>query len=164
LRTIEVVISSSVRPTERVDRVVSAIENIFQGLVMDIRADRIEAYDGPDSLKLLHELLRSQKILDSARSEMLRGLAGEVICFRLNKQAALMGFVSFPALEEPLGSIHVKITGGERVIDYLAPRTENGVPLMETDLAELCRKDEIEPSEENGPQDGPKDREEARDV
>jgi len=63
LRTIEVVISSSVRPTERVDRVVSAIENIFQGLVMDIRADRIEAYDGPDSLKLLHELLEVRRSL-----------------------------------------------------------------------------------------------------
>ncbi|MDD4580228.1 MAG: hypothetical protein PHF80_06100, partial [Methanothrix sp.] len=61
MRTIEVVICSPVRPTERVDKVVSAIENIFPGLIMDIRADKIEAYDGPDSLKTMHELLRKQQ-------------------------------------------------------------------------------------------------------
>ena len=137
MATIEIFVSSSVRPTERVDRVVSAIENIFPGLVMDIRTDRIEAYDGPDSLRVMHELLRRQKILDAARSEMLRGFVGDATSFRLNKQAALMGIVSFPAEEEALGSLHIKITGGERVIDWLAPRTENGAPILETDLAEL---------------------------
>jgi len=137
MRTIEIFVSSPVRPTERVDRVVSAIENIFPGLVMDIRSDRIEAYDGPKSLRVIHELLRGQKILDAARSEMMRGLQGEATSFRLNKQAALMGIVSFPAEEEPLGSLHVRITGGERVIDWLAPQTEQGIPVMETDLAEL---------------------------
>ena len=137
MATIEIFVSSSVRPTERVDRVVSAIENIFPGLVMDIRTDRIEAYDGPESLRVMHELLRRQKILDAARSEMLRGLVDDTTSFRLNKQAALMGIVSFPAEEEPLGSLNIRITGGERVIDWLAPRTENGLPILEMDLAEL---------------------------
>lgn len=126
--------SAPVRPTERVERVVSAIENIFTGLIMDIRPDRIEAYDGPQSLNTLHELLRRQEILDTARSQMLRGLSGEAITFKLNKQAALMGFVSFPIEEEPLGSIDVRITGGMRVIDWLAPQTENGVPVQEVEL------------------------------
>jgi predicted RNA binding protein with dsRBD fold (UPF0201 family) len=138
MATIEIFVSSSVRPTERVDRVVSAIENIFPGLVMDIRSDRIEAYDGPESLRVMHDLLRRQKILDAARSEMLRGLVDDATSFRLNKQAALMGIVSFPAEEEALGSLHIRITGGERVIDWLAPRTENGAPILETDLAELA--------------------------
>ena len=137
MRTIEIFVSSPVRPTERLDRVVLAIENIFPGLVMDIRSDRIEAYDGPESLRVIHELLRGQKILDAARSEMMRGLQGEATSFRLSKQAALMGIVSFPAEEEPLGSLHVRITGGERIIDCLAPQTEQGIPVMETDLAEL---------------------------
>jgi len=120
-----------------VDKVVSAIENIFPGLIMDIRADRIEAYNGPDALKMFHELLRKEEILDSARSVMQRGLVGNTIQFQLNKQAALMGFVSFPPEEEALGSLHVQITGGERVIDWLAPETENGVPIREIDLSEL---------------------------
>ena len=138
MATIEIFVSSSVRPTERVDRVVSAIENIFPGLVMDIRSDRIEAYDGPESLRVMHDLLRRQKILDAARSEMLRGLVDDATSFRQNKQAALMGIVSFPAEEEALGSLHIRITGGERVIDWLAPKTENGAPILETDLAELA--------------------------
>jgi predicted RNA binding protein with dsRBD fold (UPF0201 family) len=138
MATIEIFVSSSVRPTERVDRVVTAIENIFPGLVMDIRTDRIEAYDGSESLRVMHDLLRRQKILDAARSEMLRGLVEDSTSFRLNKQAALMGIVSFPAEEEALGSLHIRITGGERVIDWLAPRTENGAPILETDLAELA--------------------------
>jgi uncharacterized protein len=136
MRTIEVTICSSVRPTERVELVVSAIENIFPCLIMDIRADRIEAYNGQDSLKTLHELLRRQEILDTARKVLLRGLAGNTITFQLSKQAALMGFVSFPPEEEPLGSLHVQVTGGERVIDWLAPETESGVPIREIDLIE----------------------------
>jgi predicted RNA binding protein with dsRBD fold (UPF0201 family) len=134
MRTIEISVHVSVRPTERVENVVSAIENIFPGLVMDIREDRIEAYDGPDSMINFHRLLREQKILDTARSVMTNGLVGDAVQFRLNKQAAFMGKVNFPPEEEPLGSLHIQITGGERVIDWLAPQTEGGMPVEEIDL------------------------------
>jgi predicted RNA binding protein with dsRBD fold (UPF0201 family) len=137
MRTIEISVHALVRPTERLEKVVSAIENIFPGLIMDIREDRIEAYDGPDSMRNFHKLLREQKILDTARLMMTCGLIGDSIQFRLNKQAALMGMVNFPPDEEPLGSIHVQITGGERLIDWLAPRTENGVPVEEIELEDL---------------------------
>jgi predicted RNA binding protein with dsRBD fold (UPF0201 family) len=116
------------------EKVVRAVENIFPGLIMDILDDRIEAYDGLDSLLTLHKLLREQKILDTARSVMLTGRVGNAVQFRLNKQAALMGLVSFPPDEEPLGSIHVQIIGDERMVDWLAPQTENGVPIEEIDL------------------------------
>ncbi len=141
MRTIEVTISASVRPTERVEKVVSAIENIFSGLIMDIRGDRIEAYNGPDSLKTLHGLLRKQEILDTARKVLLRGLVGDTTAFQLSKQAALMGIVSFPPEEEALGSLHVQITGGESVVNWLAPETENGVPVREIDLCEIGESD-----------------------
>ena len=59
------------------EKVVCAIENIFPGLIMDILDDRIEAYDGPDSLLTLHRLLREQKILDTARSVMLNRARGK---------------------------------------------------------------------------------------
>jgi len=133
---IEVAVYSSVRPTERVEKVASAIEKIFPGMIMDIRADRIEAYDGLESLRNLHRLLREQSILDTARSVMLRGRVGEAVSFQLNKQAAFMGIVSFPPEEEPLGSLHVQIMGGEMVINWLAPETENGVPINEIELEE----------------------------
>lgn len=135
--TIEVSVYSIVRPTELVEKVVHAIENIFPGLVMDIREDRIEAYDGPGSLVAFHELLRKQKILDTARSVMLKGMVGGCVQFQLSKQAAFMGRVSFPPEEEPLGSLHVQIIGSERVIDWLAPQTENGVPQIDISLEEL---------------------------
>ncbi len=137
MRTIEITVHAIVRPTERVEKVVSAIEKIFPGLIMDIREDRIEAYDGPDSMTTFHKMLREQKILDTARSVMTKGQVGNAIQFRLSKQAALMGMVNFPPDEEPLGSLHVQITGGERVIDWLAPRTEGGVPIEEIDLEDV---------------------------
>jgi uncharacterized protein len=133
---IEVAVYSSVRPTERVEKVASAIEKIFPGMIMDIRADRIEAYDGLESLRNLHRLLREQSILDTARGVMLRGRVGEAVSFQLNKQAAFMGMVSFPPEEEPLGSLHIQIMGGEMVINWLAPETENGVPINEIELKE----------------------------
>lgn len=133
---IEVAVYSSVRPTERVEKVASAIEKIFPGMIMDIRADRIEAYDGLESLRNLHRLLREQSILDTARGVMLRGRVGEAVSFQLNKQAAFMGIVSFPPEEEPLGSLHVQIMGGEMVINWLAPETENGVPINEIEMEE----------------------------
>jgi predicted RNA binding protein with dsRBD fold (UPF0201 family) len=127
---------TSVRPTERVEKVVSAIEKIFPGLIMDIRGDRIEAYDGPDALQTFHTLLREQQILDTARSVMLAGRVGDAIQFCLNKQAAFMGKVSFPPDEEPLGSLHVQIKGGKRLVDWLAPETKDGVPIEEINLEE----------------------------
>jgi predicted RNA binding protein with dsRBD fold (UPF0201 family) len=132
----EVHVYSIIRPTERVDLVVGAIERIFPGLVMDIRSDRVEAYDGLDSLRTLHRLFREQKILDTARAVMTEGLLGDVLSFKLNKQAALMGKVNFPPEEEPLGSIHVQISNAGRIIDWLAPKTENGVPIREIDIGE----------------------------
>lgn len=137
IATIEVSIYSLIRNTERVELVVSAIEKIFPGLTMDIREDRIEAYNGIESLITFHMLLREQKILDTARSVMLDGLLGDVVQFRLNKQAALMGKVNFPPDEEPLGSIHVQITGGEKIIDWLAPKTASGIPIKELDISEV---------------------------
>ena len=127
---------TSVRPTERVEKVVLAMEKIFPGLIMDIRGDRIDAYDGPDALQTFHKLLREQRILDTARFVMLAGSVGDAVQFRLNKQAAFMGKVSFPPNEEPLGSLHVQIKGGKRIVDWLAPKTENGIPIEEIDLQE----------------------------
>ena len=126
-----------IRPTERGERVVSAIEKLFPEMIMDIRDDRVEAYGGPAALKILHELLRKQQILDTARSVMLHGRVGNTIRFQLNKQAAFMGMVSFPPQEEPLGSIQVQITASERLIDWLAPETVDGKPIIEISLDKI---------------------------
>jgi uncharacterized protein len=146
MTTIEVSVYVLIRPTERVEKVASAVEKIFPGLMMDIRGDRIEAYGGPSTLWTLHKLLREQEILDTARSVMLQGRAGKTIQFILNKQAAFMGKLNFPPEEEPLGSIHVQIKGDDPVIDWLSPRTENGVPVGEIELPEIGSRG-IDPQE-----------------
>lgn len=139
MATIEVSVHSRVRPTEIVEKVVLAIENIFPGLSMDIQDDRIDSHGGIESLNTFHKLLREQRILDTSRSVMLHGRLGESIQFRINKQAALMGKINFPLEEEPLGSIHVQITGDDQVMEWLAPRTENGVPVQEIAATEEAR-------------------------
>ncbi len=124
-----------VKPTERADRVALAVDRIFPNLILDIRDDRVQGYGGLDNLLRLHGLLREQRILDTARSVMLAGTLGEMVQFRLSKMGALMGRIGFPPEEEPLGSIHVQISGDRRLVDWLAPRTEDGRPVFEIELA-----------------------------
>jgi len=106
---------------------------------MEISKGRIEAHGGPECLQNFHKLLREQRILDTARSVMLDGSLGKVIRFSLNKQAAFMGKVSFPAEEEPLGSIHIQIAGSEKVIEWLAPKTVDAIPVREIGLEEVLK-------------------------
>jgi len=139
VKTIKISVYSLVNPTERVERVASAIERIFPGLVINIEDNRIEAHGGPDAIENFRKLLREQRILDSARSVMFEGKIGNKIQFSLNKQAAFMGKLSIPPEEEPLGSIHVQISGSDEMIDWLAPRTKDGRPISEISLAEVLR-------------------------
>jgi uncharacterized protein len=146
-----------INPTERVDKVVSSAEKIFPGLTMDIREDRIEAYGGIEALMTLHNMLRDQQILDTARSVILDGQIGKTFQFRLNKQAAFMGIINFPPEEEPLGSIHVQIACEDRLLDWLAPKTENGIPVDEIDFEDLKSEDtgstEMRSGKENLPEE-----------
>ena len=139
---IEVEVSALVNPTEDEGRVRAAVENIFPGLEYQFeeRDGMTLRYVGrgdKDCLNILHELLRSRKILDTARTNLR--IEGGIVTFRLNKQAASAGKVSFPADDEPLGSIWVEIRtedegATERVVDWLAPPTEHGHPLYEIEL------------------------------
>ncbi|MDW7776679.1 MAG: RNA-binding domain-containing protein [Methanosarcinales archaeon] len=139
---IEVEVWAQVHPTEDEDRVRAAIENIFPGLEYqfeerDGMTSRLVGRGDKDCLTLLHELLRSRKILDTARTNLR--IEDGIVTFRLNKQAATTGKVSFPADVETLGSIWVEIKADngrivENVVDWLAPPTEEGRPLFEIEL------------------------------
>ena len=139
---IAVEVSAHVNPTEYIDRVRSAIEKIFPGLEYEFQeregfTSRLVGSGGRDSLEMLHELLRSRKILDTGRRNM--HIEGSTVTFILNKQAATMGKVSFPAGDEPLGSIWVEIVTQDadeaaRLVDWLAPPTEKGHPQFEIEL------------------------------
>jgi hypothetical protein len=134
---IEISLHTLVKPTERTERVIVSLDNIFSGLSMDISEEGIYAYGGLNSLKSFHRLLREERILDTARAVFVEGRTGDSFQFSLCKQAAFMGKVSFPIVEEPLGSIHVQIRGDgniTRIIDWLAPPTKDGRPIVEIDI------------------------------
>ncbi|MBE0523960.1 MAG: hypothetical protein IBX40_06485 [Methanosarcinales archaeon] len=138
--TIEV--SAPVNPTEDLSKVQAAIENIFIGLEFQFQEregmkTRLVGSGNHESLIKLHELIRNRKILDTARTNIR--LEENIVTFLLNKQAAIVGKVSFPPGDEPLGSIWVEIVAQSpdeamKVVDWLAPPTEEGTPKFEIEL------------------------------
>ena len=135
-------IEAEIRATEDENKVIQALKNLVYPI--KIRIERVSPIvkiaigesNDVASLQPLHDKLRKQRILDTARNIMLRGLRREnTIVLRLNKQAAYQGIVSFidSDLESPLGGITLTIVGDnlEDVVDWLAPRTARGRPLWE---------------------------------
>ena len=138
---ITVTVSALVYPTEIEEKVRIAITNIFP-VELAIRNFGIpQLFGGGDleSLRKIHMLLRDLRILDTSRRIFMNGIEGNTIQFCLNKQVAFVGKVNFPVGEESLGSIHVEISSDNegdlmKIIDWLAPETVDGVPVMEIEL------------------------------
>lgn len=127
-------VEAEVRPTEDPAKVEVAIKKIFPALQLDRVSNSFVGESAEvEALDRLHQLLRLQMILDSARSVMRRGRQGDILRFMLNKQVATVGKVSFTNGESPLGPIVVTLEAPdiERLIDYLAPRTREGKPIRE---------------------------------
>ncbi len=144
----KVVVSAFVYPTESEEKVRKAVANLFDLSMFEERSEdlgdikRVEfVCEGPDArlaLGRLYELLREQGILDAARRVMMEGMTAEgTILFHLHKQAAFAGAVNFAeGGESPLGPIVVEVyprdpKKAKRVIDWLAPETEDGKPKYE---------------------------------
>lgn len=129
-------------PTEDREKVRKAMDNMLT-MDFEVLEDSIRGEGGLGSLVKLHKLLRKEQILDTARMLMTASLEDNEISFtfKLNKQAAFAGKASFPADEGVLGSIHIRILNAskvylEKVIDWLAPPTEEGKPLFESPMPE----------------------------
>lgn len=129
---VEVKIVAEVNPTEDENKVRVAIQRVFGDI--DLQSVEEEGYrrlvgkaKGIESLARFHELLRRERILDAARTVLLRGIQGNKITFYLNKQVAYVGHISFsqPYGESPLGPIGVEIQcdDPQSLIDWLTPRT-----------------------------------------
>ena len=127
-------VEAEVRPTEAKEKVEASVKKIFPTLELTQVGDLLYGESTRvEVLARLHQLLRLQAILDSARKTMLRGRRDNVVRFMLNKQAAFVSRVSFTDGESPLGPIVVTLEAPdiERLIDYLAPRTREGKPIRE---------------------------------
>lgn len=111
------------KPTENLAKVKIAVLNVFPDAQFLRDDDVVEAE--ASSVDRLRERIASQKIRDAARSVLFAGREGNAIHFRLNKQAAYAGAVSFAAEASPLGDIEVLIEGEdtEGIIDDIAEST-----------------------------------------
>jgi len=133
-----------VRPTEDVNKVLKALKNIL--LVNNVKVVDIgrgykmivSEENSITTLLKMYELIRRQRILDTARNVMIKNSRGDILNLRLNKQAAYQGIVSFVDADDEshLGSITITIVSQklDEIIDWLAPRTSRGRPLWERDI------------------------------
>jgi len=118
-------VSCPVFPSEDPEKVKGAVLNIFP----DASLERTDGgFEGAASTNKFQELVRRQKILDSTRSMMFKGIRGKKITLHLNKQVAAVGKISFTEPKTILGTITVTIEceDPEELIDRMAPRTVDG--------------------------------------
>jgi len=126
---IEVV--AEVRDTEDEGKVILAVRNL-----VDLPLRIIERKDGRfivgscnshTCLTKLRELIRNQEIEDTTHMILTRSINESGIEFRVNKQAAYVGVLSFvtEGSESPLGPIIIRIRGDDirGIIDWLCFRS-----------------------------------------
>lgn len=119
---IRVRVEAACHPTENPAKVKRALLNLFPDLVFEREGERVVGE--ASSLERLRELIRNQKIRDTARGQLLAGRSGDRTSVRLSKQAAFMGIVNFAA-GSPLGDISVELESEDlsAVIDFVAEST-----------------------------------------
>ncbi len=110
-------------PTEDVEKIKQALLNIFPEGEVEVLDKEVRLRS--ESAEKLKEILRNLRIRDTARHVLRSGRRGDVTEFRINKQVAYMGKVSFVESPVALGPIDVLIEDEdiEDVIDDIAPST-----------------------------------------
>jgi predicted RNA binding protein with dsRBD fold (UPF0201 family) len=109
-------------PTEDKQLVIRALTSLFPDAEVT-GAEELEAQSA--SAAAFAEQLKRQRIRDAARAVLRRGIRDNTTTFRLNKQVATIGKVSFSEEEHPLGVILVEISADDiyAFIDDIAPST-----------------------------------------
>ena len=116
-------------PTEDREKIELCFQRIFQNPHIeeertDEKTDLVFKSSERNSLSLIREKLRKQRIRNSARKILLGNMNDKSVDFFLNKQAAFAGrvhFVKDPEQEDFLGPIMVTITAEnvKEIIDWL---------------------------------------------
>lgn len=129
---VEVRVEVEVNPTEDVDKVRVAVQKVLGDISLELVEEGeykklVGRAEGLGALAKFHDLLRRERILDAARTVLIRGVQEKKITFYLNKQVAYVGHISFsqPYGESPLGPIRVEIQcdDTQSLIDWLTPKT-----------------------------------------
>lgn len=119
---VRVRVETPLYPTEDPAKVRASLGNLFPDLTITEEPDRLVGFG--TTLDTFRDLVRNQKIRDTAREVLLRGRRGSSATFRLSKQAAFVGRVNF-AEDAPLGDLTVTIEDDDldAVIDWTAEST-----------------------------------------
>jgi len=127
---VQVTVEAAVEPTEDEKKVEYALLKLFRSgrterTVEDgVTIGLVVHGSGLEFLSSLRNLIRQERIRNTARAIFMRSSQEPVLHIHLNKQAAFMGRISFcaPFGESPHGPISIKIDSDEMqsVIDYLA--------------------------------------------
>jgi predicted RNA binding protein with dsRBD fold (UPF0201 family) len=124
---IDLKVEATVNPSENIQKVIDAIENIFTKCSPELsfRSRVVGRAAGSDSLSILYEQIRSRSAMGVLRRMLLDNRSGDSTWFLLNKQAATSGIAAIieDEQESPLGPIRVTISSEEldTVIDWLVP-------------------------------------------
>ena len=124
---IDLKVEATVNPSERTEKVIDAIANLFARCSPDLsyRSRIVGRAVGSDSLATLYEQVRSRSAMGVLRRMLLDNRAGDSTWFLLNKQAATSGIAAVieDQQESTLGPIRVTISCQELdvLIDWLAP-------------------------------------------
>lgn len=122
-----VTVSCPVYPSEDPDKVRKALLGVFPDAEIQETQDGISGVAG--SLDYFAKQIRRQRILDTARSVMIKGRRGKQrTVFHLSKQVAFVGKVSFCEERTVLGTLRVEVEDPEldTLIENVAPETVDG--------------------------------------
>jgi len=133
LISVEVEIETTINPTEEEEKVIKAVKNLFPDAKIRIEGSKLYAI--ARDLHTLRELLRKQKILDTARTEFLRNRMGNEITVCFNKQTATVSRINFCEEDAVLSPLRVTFrlfgVSFQKFLDFIAPETKDGKPLKE---------------------------------
>jgi len=121
---------AEIHPTEDLDKVITALSNIFDYDEIEIGEDFVCISGGVESLNNLKESLEKRRIRDTARIIIMKGSRDNLIFFSLSKQAALVGIPNFVEGElSPLGEIEVTIKTDDlaRFINWITPTNKTDI-------------------------------------
>jgi predicted RNA binding protein with dsRBD fold (UPF0201 family) len=126
-------------PTEDENKLKMAVKNIFPDIVLE--KDEINNFyiGSGKSLSTFIDLLKRQRIRDTARTMLLKGSKANKTYFKLNKQAAVVSKINFIGIHEPqvLGEISVYI------------ESDNILKLIEDLTVTIYEDDMISKTQEN---------------
>ncbi|MCX8172489.1 MAG: AAA family ATPase [Archaeoglobaceae archaeon] len=133
LLSVEVEIETAINPTEEEEKVIIAVKNLFPDAKIRIEGGRLFAK--ARDLSKFRDILRRQRILDTARAEFIKNRKGNETTIYLNKQTATVSKINFCEENIALSPLRTtfKLLGVsfQRFIDFLAPETKDGKPIRE---------------------------------